>query len=111
MAKNNAHPTAEDSVSPVRKTKIQKGSMRIESANRRLATDGEYTQHFRQTFAGAANSYNQKKTATVYTLGENHGTFTGLYQGDLSAAQYQRRIGTQDVNQMQHLLPPHERYG
>lgn len=41
MAKNNAHPTAEDSISPIRKTKIQKGSMRIESATRRLATDGD----------------------------------------------------------------------
>ena len=41
MAKNNAHPTAEDSVSPIRRTKITKGSMRIESGNRRLATDGD----------------------------------------------------------------------
>ena len=87
QTRNNAQNTQEDSVSPVRH--IQKGSMRIDSAQRKLPTDGDLPLY---PAIGAVG----KTSAKTFGLGENQGTFTGLYQNDLSAQSYQRRIGTFD---------------
>ena len=62
--------------------------MHIDSASRKLQTESDLPVYVPG-----------KGIQKTYALGDNHGTFSGLYQGDLSAAQYQRRIGTQDVQQ------------
>lgn len=70
--------------------------MRIDSASRRLQTDGDVVMNplkMSQFGMGVVGSSSNAR-GTAYALAENQGTFTGLYQNDLSASQYQRRVGT-----------------
>ena len=74
--------------------------MRIESASRKLPTDGDLIHHLKvQSSLGGGAMKGSKNRSKVFALGENQGTFTGLYQNDLTSSQYQRRVGTWDVKQ------------